>query len=105
MPGHWTALAAKVGQPDPAELVIRAEILAEVPSPEEDQGRRMEIQVQRLAEGMGNAASDQDKSQQLEMLVANWCVAQPVDLVSETLAQRLGRALEAVLGREGQSSR
>lgn len=105
LPGHWAQLAAKVGQPGPEELVIRAEILAEVPSPDEDQGRRMEIQVQRLAEGMGNAASDQDKSQQLEMLVANWCLAQPVEAVSEPLAQRLGRALEAALGREGQSSR
>lgn len=100
LPGHWPELAAKVGQPDPVELVIRAEILAEVPSPDEDQGRRMEIQVQRLAEGMGHAASGEDKSRQLEMLIANWCVVQPVDVVSEPLAQRLGRALEAVLGRE-----
>ncbi len=100
LPDHWAGLAANVGQPDPVELVIRAEILAEVPSPDEDQGRRMEIQVQRLAEGMGNSASDNDKSQQLEMLVANWCVVQPVDVVSEPLALRLGRALEAVLGRK-----
>ncbi|MCL7943894.1 DUF349 domain-containing protein [Marinobacter sp. ATCH36] len=99
LPGHWAELAASVGQPDPVELVIRAEILAEVPSPEEDQGRRMEIQVQRLAEGMGNSASDNDKSEQLEMLIANWCVVQPVDVLSEPLAQRLGRAMEAVLGR------
>ncbi|HIO31815.1 DUF349 domain-containing protein [Marinobacter salarius] len=97
LPQHWAGLAADVGQPDPVELVIRAEILAEVPSPAEDQGRRMEIQVQRLAEGMGSASSDSDKSRQLEMLVANWCVVQPVDVVSEPLAERLGKALEAVL--------
>lgn len=97
LPQHWAGLAADVGQPDPVELVIRAEILAEVPSPAEDQGRRMEIQVQRLADGMGNASSDSDKSRQLEMLVANWCVVQPVDVVSEALAERLGKALEAVL--------
>ena len=97
LPQHWAGLAADVGQPDPVELVIRAEILAEVPSPAEDQGRRMEIQVQRLAEGMGNTSSDSDKSRQLEMLVANWCVVQPVDVVSEALAERLGKALEAVL--------
>ena len=97
LPQHWAGLAAEVGQPDPVELVIRAEILAEVPSPAEDQGRRMEIQVQRLAEGMGNTSSDSDKSRQLEMLVANWCVVQPVDVVSEALAERLGKALEAVL--------
>lgn len=100
LPDHWADLAANVGQPDPVELVIRAEILAEVASPAEDQGRRMEIQVQRLAEGMGNASSDHDKSRQLEMLVANWCLVQPVDVVSEPLARRLGLALEAVLGRE-----
>jgi DNA repair protein SbcC/Rad50 len=97
LPQHWAGLAAEVGQPDPVELVIRAEILAEVPSPAEDQGRRMEIQVQRLAEGMGNASSGSDKSRQLEMLVANWCLVQPVDVVSEPLAERLGKALEAVL--------
>lgn len=103
LPGHWAELAANVGQPDPVELVIRAEILAEVPSPDEDQGRRMEIQVQRLAEGMGNASSDSNKSRQLEMLVANWCLVQPVDVVSERLAERLGRALEAALGRDNVS--
>lgn len=97
LPQHWAGLAADVGQPDPVELVIRAEILAEVASPAEDQGRRMEIQVQRLAEGMGNASSGSDKSRQLEMLVANWCLVQPVDVVSEPLAERLGKALEAVL--------
>jgi len=97
LPQHWAGLAADVGQPDPVELVIRAEILAEVSSPAEDQGRRMEIQVQRLAEGMGNASSGSDKSRQLEMLVANWCLVQPVDVVSEPLAERLGKALEAIL--------
>ncbi len=97
LPQHWAGLAADVGQPDPVELVIRAEILAEVASPAEDQGRRMEIQVQRLAEGMGNASSGSDKSRQLEMLVANWCLVQPVDVVSEPLAERLGKALEATL--------
>ncbi|MFN2360060.1 MAG: DUF349 domain-containing protein [Marinobacter sp.] len=105
LPGHWPELAAQVGQPDPTELVIRAEILAEVPSPKEDQGRRMEIQVQRLAEGMGNTANSDDKSQKLEMLIANWCLVQPVDVVSEPLARRLGLALEAVLGQESQPSR
>ncbi len=105
LPDHWAGLAAQIGQPDPVELVIRAEILAEVPSPDEDQGRRMEIQVQRLTEGMGSAAGDDDKSQQLEMLIANWCLVQPVDVVSEPLARRLGRALEAVLGSGSQSSR
>jgi len=99
LPDHWGDLAASVGQPDPVELVIRAEILAELPSPDEDQGRRMEIQVQRLAEGMGNAASGDDKLRQLEMLVANWCLVQPVDVVSEPLAERLGRALEVLYSR------
>jgi exonuclease SbcC len=99
LPQDWASLAADVGQPDPVELVVRAEILAEVPSPADDQGRRMEIQVQRLAEGMGNASSDNDKSRQLEMLVANWCLVQPVDAVSDPLAERLGKALEALLGR------
>ncbi|PXX88739.1 DUF349 domain-containing protein [Marinobacter vulgaris] len=101
LPGHWPELATDLGQPDPLELVIRAEILAEVPSPDEDQSRRMEIQVQRLTEGMGNAAGEDDRLRQLEMLISNWCLVQPVDVVSEPLAQRLGQALEAALAPQG----
>lgn len=101
LPGHWAELATDLGQPDPLELVIRAEILAEVPSPDEDQSRRMEIQVQRLTEGMGNAAGEDDRLRQLEMLISNWCLVQPVDVVSEPLAQRLGQALEAALAPQG----
>lgn len=98
VPSHWAGLAADVGQPDPVELVIRAEILAEVPSPDEDRSRRMEIQVQRLAEGMGSAPANDDKTHQMEALVANWCLVQPVDVVNDAMAERLAVALEAVIG-------
>ena len=82
----------------PVELVIRAEILTGVPSPEADQGQRMEIQVQRLANGMGSAEGQgQNKEQQLESLVAAWCIRQPDEATSDQLAERLNRALDALL--------
>ncbi|MGM0768841.1 MAG: DUF349 domain-containing protein [Pseudomonadota bacterium] len=99
LPDSWSKLAGEVDAMKVEELVIRAEILTGTPSPEADQGRRMEIQVQRLAEGMGNAAGNgQDPSRQLEALVAMWCTRQPADSVSGQLAGRLNRALDTMLG-------
>lgn len=98
MPATWNALAADVDDMGPVELVIRAEILTGVPSPEADQGQRMEIQVQRLANGMGSAEGQgQNKEQQLESLVAAWCIRQPDEATSDQLAERLNRALDALL--------
>ncbi|MEX2474421.1 DUF349 domain-containing protein [Marinobacter sp.] len=98
LPVNWQALAGEVDAMEADELVIRAEILTGTASPETDQGRRMEIQVQRLTQGMGNTnGDDQNKSRQLEALVASWCVRQPADAVNDQLAERLNRALETML--------
>jgi hypothetical protein len=93
VPEHWPELIADQGQPDCRELVIRAEILSGIPSPEPDQQLRMEIQVQRLAEGMGSAGQTDDQAQAMEKLIAGWCLL-PADINPEaSLAKRFNNAL------------
>ncbi len=93
VPQHWTALADASDASDPAELVIRAEILCGVPSPETDQQRRMEIQVRRLADGMGSADNGNDQMQDVEKLLASWCLAGIGKDANTELAERLNKAL------------
>jgi len=93
VPKHWAALAQTSDTSDPVELVIRAEILCGVPSPEADQQRRMEIQVQRLADGMGSADNDNDQMQDVETLLANWCLGGIGKDANTELAERLNKAL------------
>jgi len=99
LPDHWQSLAANPSELPDRELVIRAEILTGAESPNEDQQRRMEIQVQRLAEGMGNNEQSDDRLTELEKLVAQWCL-QPSGSTPETaLTERLSNALEGIAGR------
>lgn len=99
LPGNWSQLATEVPSMEADELVIRAEILTGSPSPDADQSRRMQIQVQRLADGLGNAkGGEPDKGRQLEALVAHWCVVLPTEAVNDQLATRLKRSLETMLG-------
>ncbi|WP_417532342.1 DUF349 domain-containing protein [Marinobacter lipolyticus] len=99
LPDSWQSLASESDAMDARELVIRAEILTGSPSPDSDQGRRMEIQVQRLADGMGNSGgTDTNKNKQLESLVANWCTQQPEDALDSQLAARLNKAIGTLVG-------
>ncbi|SFN23508.1 DUF349 domain-containing protein [Marinobacter pelagius] len=96
LPDHWQALASTQAGLSDRELVIRAEILSGMESPAEDQQRRMEIQVQRLSEGMGNTEQAGDRLSELEKLVAQWCL-QPSDETPETaLSERLNSALSGI---------
>ena len=92
-PQHWSALAETSDASDPVELVIRAEILCGVPSPETDQQRRMEIQVRRLADGMGAADNGGDQMQDVEKLLANWCLGGIGKDANAELAERLNMAI------------
>ncbi|SNC75473.1 protein of unknown function [Marinobacter sp. es.048] len=92
-PQHWAALAETSDASDPVELVIRAEILCGVPSPEADQQRRMEIQVQRLANGMGSADNSTDQMQDVEKLLAAWCLGGTGKNADTELAERLNKAV------------
>lgn len=93
VPQQWSALAQTSDTSDPVELVIRAEILCGVPSPETDQQRRMEIQVRRLADGMGSADNGNDQMQDVERLLANWCLGGIGKDANTELAERLNKAL------------
>lgn len=93
VPDHWPSLAQGSAGQSPEELVIRAEILCGVPSPESDQQRRMEIQVRRLADGIGASGNDTDPLQEVESLVASWCLGDPADRDHPELAARLNTAL------------
>ena len=58
-------------------LCVRAEILADRPTPSEDQTLRREYQVQRLIEGMGQGITAD--STQLDTLALQWLRAGPIE--------------------------
>lgn len=96
LPKHWGSMAEALANIDDSELVIRAEILAELPSPPDDQNQRMEIQVRRLAEGLGGKNDAEAILEQMEKLVAAWCLRFDRDSVSSQSAERLIAAAAAV---------
>lgn len=74
-------------------LCIRAEILADVPTPPEDQPLRREYQLQRLAQSMGQGRRADEA--QMDDLVIEWVSAGPVeDATYERLLQRFRRCRE-----------
>jgi len=95
-PAHWPELVASAGEQPTRDLLIRLEILTGTASPEADQPRRMEIQVQRLAEGLGSEEST-NPLEAAEQLVASWCLQDPDRDVTEQDAERLNRALDTLL--------
>ncbi|WP_179959478.1 DUF349 domain-containing protein [Marinobacter changyiensis] len=94
-PKGWAQRAEALAGMTAAELVIRAEILTEQPSPTEDQALRMEIQVKRLADGMSGSRHSGDLQDQLESLVAAWCLGDASTVRPKNLADRLAAALNA----------
>lgn len=96
LPESWPALAEKLGELDDRDIVIRAEIMAGIPSPEADQQKRMEIQVQRLTEGMGSTDKADTALQRIESLLASWC-SKPAEGADPSLAHRLNSALDNLI--------
>ncbi|MFV8570667.1 DUF349 domain-containing protein [Marinobacter sp. SBS5] len=94
-PKHWFNLAKATGPINGRDLAIRAEILTGTPTPEQDQSRRMEIQVQRLSDGMGST-DNASPTQELEKLVALWCLHPEVEDTSPENAERLNQALTSL---------
>ena len=80
----------KSDESDARKLCITMEILAETESPEEDRTARMELQVQRLAEGLGKGRS---KEEERAELIRQWLATQADDAASG----RFVKALEATL--------
>ncbi|KZZ42039.1 hypothetical protein A3759_14500 [Thalassolituus sp. HI0120] len=75
---------------DAQAVVIAMEVLAEVDSPASDKSRRMELQVQKLAQGIGN---NQSKDTERQQLVEQWLNSQ----VDDQLQSRFINALKASL--------
>lgn len=94
-PKHWLNLAKTAGPINGRDLAIRAEILTGTPTPDQDQPRRMEIQVQRLSDGMGST-DNASPTQELEKLVALWCLHPEVKDTSQENAERLNQALTSL---------
>lgn len=95
LPAPWISQFGDLESQNGRDLAIRAEILAGTASPEQDQSRRMEIQVQRLTDGMGNGATE-SPVKELEKLVALWCLQSENDGLTPENAERLSRALDAL---------
>ncbi|NWO05883.1 MAG: DUF349 domain-containing protein [Alteromonadaceae bacterium] len=96
LPDHWPSLAAEAGEQPARDLLIRLEILTGTDSPEADQARRMEIQVQRLTEGLGSEETT-NAMQAAEQLVAAWCIKTASEEPTAEQAERLKRSLENLL--------
>ncbi|OEY65018.1 DUF349 domain-containing protein [Marinobacter sp. X15-166B] len=96
LPQHWPQRAASLEPLTMHELVIRAEIVSGAPSPAEDQALRMEVQVKRLAEGITNGTGATNNFEQLETLIAGWCLTEADADKTPPLALRLIAALESV---------
>ena len=96
VPSNWQNLVNGATSLTGRDLVIRAEIVAGQETPDSDQGRRMEIQVQRLAEGLGSG-DQTTPEQELERLIALWCLHPEMNEQSAEHAGRLVQALESRL--------
>jgi len=72
------------------DICIQMETLADLESPTADKARRMELQVQRLAEGLGKGISPEQERQQL---VSRWLTAE----ADSELKARFIAALKASL--------
>ncbi|EAZ99906.1 hypothetical protein MELB17_16133, partial [Marinobacter sp. ELB17] len=97
VPLEWTKFN-QLDQPiDFQELAIRTEILADQPSPAADQRKRLEIQVQRLAQSIGAAEQSASPLTDAEKLVALWCLAPASTAASKELEQRMVNALESLV--------
>ncbi|HET8701727.1 MAG TPA: DUF349 domain-containing protein [Nitrococcus sp.] len=90
---RWTAAASGAPKtPDPEEsrrICIRLEILASIDSPPADEALRMELQVKRLAEGMGSGRQPLPR-EEAQRWIAQW-YGLPAD---EALQRRVDAALE-----------
>ncbi len=80
-------------------LCIRCEIAAGIDSPESDKALRMQLQVNRLSEGLSNGAEKNDPLDELESILSLWY--QSVGLTAEqanTFEARIEKAKAALLG-------
>lgn len=75
-------------------LCLRLEIASGVESPQEDQQRRMELQVSRLADGMTQRNDSSSGGEQIEQMQVEWIGIGPVSVAER---ERFGKRFKAVL--------
>jgi hypothetical protein len=86
--------------PDRArDLVLQCEIAAGLPSPDQDRGRRMQLQVSRLAEGLSSGNEVRSREDQLGILLTDWCGRAGLDETTlKTTQARLSACLTHLFG-------
>ena len=72
-PDRWSRYPLPENSPSPLELCIRAEIISGLASPEDDSELRMQLQVNRLADGINRGQSWRDTAEEMDFLIACWC--------------------------------
>lgn len=82
-----------------ADLCVRMEFLAGLPSPEEDRQRRMDYQVSRLADRMRGSDERSGLGEEIEALLASWRDLEIDGDRAARYAQRLRKGLDAVVAR------
>ena len=82
----WDNSPTTGSEDDIRKACINLEILAEVDSPAEDKALRMELQVQRLAAGLGQQGSI---TEQLNQQLATWLELNPATGWTERFNQSL----------------
>jgi exonuclease SbcC len=80
---------SNINSTEAIDLCIQLEILADTPSPAQDQARRMEIQVQKLAKGLGQFS---DSNEERLTLITQWL---QLGTTTPELRQRFASALQA----------
>lgn len=73
---------------DLLNLTLEAEIAADLPSPQQDQGARMALQIEFMNAGKRNLAGEDYRQ-----LRQRWCEAGPKDAAANTLRERFFKAL------------
>ncbi|HSM69379.1 MAG TPA: DUF349 domain-containing protein, partial [Xanthomonadales bacterium] len=82
-------------------LCIQLEFLAGLPSPEADRGRRMEYQVQRLAQSMSGEGSQLSAIEEARIAEQQWLALPPLEAAEHArLKKRIMAALEEIYGHE-----
>ncbi|NOX52175.1 MAG: DUF349 domain-containing protein [Gammaproteobacteria bacterium] len=89
-PHPWFELrvAAQSEPEDWHKLTIEAEVVADLPSPVEDQNARMALQIQMMNTGIRNT-TEQDPT----ALLKRWCTAGPKDEAADALRSRFFTAI------------
>ncbi|WLQ11262.1 DUF349 domain-containing protein [Hahella aquimaris] len=88
----------EISQDEARDLVLTAEILAEMESPAEEKTRRMQLQVERLTAGMQQSAPLENPISKFEQIVLQWATAKTADSdAAQDLDKRLRTALEGIV--------